>query len=124
MNRRRAAKLDDTCLTIEWDREELTVIPECFSWMRDAGYPVEGITAVHNSVSVKDGKENTGYLVIEIETLRKPVDEADAVADKIDLLVCTCPGFHYSHFADLDAEPITNTGNCPHTLALEQEMVA
>lgn len=116
MTRRCTAELNDQCLDVRYDTELSggVVTLECFGWLRDAGYPVEAMTDVQTAVSIKDDADDDGYLVACIETLAKPTEEADVVEDTFKFWACSCPGFHYHAFPDLDAASITTVGECSH----------
>ncbi|SIS00054.1 hypothetical protein SAMN05421858_5091 [Haladaptatus litoreus] len=113
------ADLRDDCLDVRYDAEQsaMVVQPEFVTWMQEAGYPVESLE-MEESVSVKPGEDNSGNLLFVVETLSRPVDEADAVADSFTFLGCSCPGFGYHRFPALDdGEPITAVGECSHVEA-------
>lgn len=111
------AALDDDLLSIEYDRElsSLIVQPEFVNWMLDAGYAVENLSQLNESVSLKPGDDNSAHLLFNVETMSKPTEDADAVEDQFSFLACSCPGFHYHRFPDLsEGEPITAVGECSH----------
>jgi len=118
MSSRRVAELDDQCLTVRHDPQTdpcaVTMVPECFEWLRDAGHPIEDVTKVYNAVSLKEDG-NTGYLVAEIVTLDFPLDIADAAADQERIWTCSCAGYHYHRFPDLsENERPSEAGDCSH----------
>lgn len=110
------ASLNEQCLTVDYDigLTALTLVPQCFEWMRDHGYPVEDVSDLHAGVSVKEDSDDEGYLVAKIDTLSRPTEEADIVEDGCSIWCCSCPGFHYHEFPDLAEESITNVGACSH----------
>ncbi|MFB1066477.1 hypothetical protein [Natrinema sp. H-ect4] len=85
----RSAELDDEHLTDDGGLEPIV-------WVENAGYPVD-ILERYPTVSVKEQKENTGYLVTKIGTLSKHPNEADAVEDEIETYVCHCWNFVTEH---------------------------
>jgi len=52
------------------------------SYLKTSGYPIDDIIEAYAVVSVKNQSENTGHIVLKIQTLSKPIDEADAVEDQ------------------------------------------
>lgn len=118
MSSRRVAELDDECLVVDHDPMadpySVQVRPMVFEWLRDAGYPVEDVLTVYTNVSLKT-EGNSGYLVMEIETMDKPVDEADATEDRTTMWVCSCPGYHYHRSPDFqNGEKPSDSGECSH----------
>jgi hypothetical protein len=120
MSSRRVAKLDDQCLTVTHDPlsdpHALQVRPKFFEFLRDGGYPVEDIPTVYNGVSLKEDG-NSGYLVMEVETLDLPLDHdlSDATEDKVSIWVCSCPDFSYRRAPDLsEGERPSESGTCDH----------
>lgn len=79
-------------------------------WVENAGYPVDVLNQFP-VVSVKDGEENTGYLVTRIRTLSKPPAEADAVEDEIETYLCHCWNFVTEHL------PKFNEGATPSEIS-------
>lgn len=85
----RSAELEEEHVTDDGELEPIV-------WIQNAGFPVD-VLERHPTVSVKDQKENTGYLVTKIRTLSKHPEEADAVEDEIEVLVCHCWNFVTEH---------------------------
>lgn len=124
MTSRRVAPLKDDCLQIEYNPQRpgqteysdgaLIARLDCMDWLQKAGYPVDDFTELHTGVSVKTDSDDSGYLVGRIETLSKPVEDADVAVDQYSFWACSCPGFHYHRFPDLDSESIEGVGECAH----------
>jgi len=55
---------------------------DVLSYLKTNGYPIDDTLEGHAVVSVKNQSENTGHLVLKIQTLTKPIDEADAIEDQ------------------------------------------
>lgn len=116
--------LNTKCLTARFDREYQTdtvgvgavvVYPDFVKWLREAGFPIEDLSQMEMSVSEKSGGDNSAHLLFEVETLKRPVDEADAVEDEFSFRACSCPDFHFRKFPRVDeGESITSVGECSH----------
>lgn len=109
----RSAKLEKEHLTDEGELKPIV-------WLQNAGYPVD-VLERHPTVSVKEKKENTGYLVTKVRTLSKPPEQADAVEDEIEVHLCHCWNFvteHCPRFGD-GATP-AEIGSCKHIEAVDK----
>jgi len=138
MTRREIAPLQDDNLELAYDVDyageplssdadkpaadgALVIRLSCMRWLQEAGYPVEDITDIHQNVSVKADGEDSAHLVCKIETLSRPLPEADAAADGYTFWACSCPGFHYHRFPSLDeGESIEGVGECTHIETVRQ----
>ncbi len=138
MTRREIASLEDDCLELAYDVDyagtplsndadkpaadgALILRLDCMRWMQEAAYPVENIMDVHTNVSVKHDDEDSAHVVCRIETLSRPLPEADAAADNYEFWACSCPGFHYHRFPKFDeGESIEAVGECTHIEAVRR----
>jgi len=92
---------------------------EVFSYLYDNGYPVDSIEEAHAVVSEKD-KDNTGHIVLKIQTLRKPLKEADATTDQTTKFVCDCKAFQFHHSVDLEERYLSEWDSCKHINAVSK----
>lgn len=132
MTRRETAPLTDDHLELAYDVEyagkplsndadkpaadgALVLRLACMRWLQEANYPVENITDIHQNVSVKRDGEDAAHVVCRIETLSRPIEDADVVEDGYEFWACSCKGFHYHKFPRLDeGESIESVGECTH----------
>jgi hypothetical protein len=87
---------------------------EVLSYWTDNGYPVNDIVEAHTVVSHKQEKEADGYLVLKVETLERPLSEADVVEDQTTEWVCSCPAFSFHHNVDLENRRLAEWEPCKH----------
>ena len=66
------------------------VATETTAYMQEHGYVVD----VTPRYAVVSGSGN-GYIVSEVETHTRPFEDADAVADAIEIWSCTCDDYRY-----------------------------
>lgn len=93
---------------------------EVWSYWYESGFPVESIVEAHSAVNQKPDSENTGHIVVKVETLSKPLNRADVVEDKTTVWCCDCKGFQFHYSVDLAHKSITQWGACPHIEAVEK----
>jgi len=84
------------------------------SYLSTHGYPIDDILEAYAVVSVKTEAENTGHLVIKVQTLSKPIDEADAVDDQMVQWLCDCRDFQFNRSVDLEERKLREWGSCKH----------
>jgi len=84
------------------------------SYLRTNGYPIDDIIEAYAVVSVKNQSENTGHLVLKIQTLSKPIDEADAVQDQTTKWICDCKDYQFNQSVDLEKKRLADWGTCKH----------
>ena len=84
------------------------------SYLSTHGYPIDDILEAHAVVSVKTEAENAGHLVIKVQTLSKPIDEADAVDDQMIQWLCDCRDFQFNRSVDLEERKLREWGSCKH----------
>ncbi len=114
------AELDLNQLGID-DATEKPIQLGVFNYWASHGYPVESILEAHTVVHSKDTSENTGHIVLKIETLERPLDVADLVEDKTEMWVCDCRDFQYNQSVDLSERWLTEWGICKHCLSVSRE---
>lgn len=51
---------------------------------------------------VPSSSEDHAYLVSKIEVLNKPVQEADIVADSMEVILCSCDSFYFNESAGVE----------------------
>jgi len=84
------------------------------SYLSTHGYPIDDILEAYAVVSVKTEAENAGHLVIKVQTLSKPIDEADAVDDQMVQWLCDCRDFQFNRSVDLGERKLREWGSCKH----------
>jgi len=84
------------------------------SYLSTHGYPIDDILEAYAVVSVKTEAENSGHLVLKVQTLSKPIDEADAVDDQMIQWLCDCRDFQFNRSVDLDERKLREWGSCKH----------
>lgn len=89
---------------------------EVFSYLNTHGYPVDEIVEAHSAVSMKKDprKEDTGHIVLKIQTLEKPLGQADAVADQTTEWVCDCKDYKFTRSVDLESRALAEWEPCKH----------
>lgn len=97
---------------------------DVFSYFETYGYPIDGITEAYTATNVKQDDPNTGHIVAKIDTLAKPTDQADAIADQIELWVCDCGDYQYNQGVDLAENRITEWGHCKHLESVDKAIGA
>jgi len=113
--------LDAENLTAEVDQETQTlrIEPQYVEYLREHNYTIESLNEVHAVKSESDPE--SGYLVVSITTYEKPKDspKLDAVADEMDLWVCSC--WSYRTNSNDVSEGITKPGgSCKHVRAVSK----
>jgi hypothetical protein len=104
-------------LDVEQFIEDIEI--EVFSYLYDNGYPVDDIEEAHAVVSEKK-EENTGHIVLRIQTLTKPLNEADATTDQTTKWVCDCKAFQFHHSVDLEERYLSEWDSCKHINAVSK----
>jgi len=84
------------------------------SYLSTHGYPIDDILEAYAVVSVKTEIENSGHLVLKVQTLSKPIDEADAIDDQMIQWLCDCRDFQFNQSVDLDERKLREWGSCKH----------
>jgi len=84
------------------------------SYLSTHGYPIDDILEAYAVVSVKTETENSGHLVIKVQTLSKPINEADAVDDQMIQWLCDCRDFQFNRSVDLEKKRLADWGRCKH----------
>jgi hypothetical protein len=84
------------------------------SYLSTHGYPIDDILEAYAVVSVKTETENSGHLVLKVQTLSKPIDEADAIDDQMIQWLCDCRDFQFNQSVDLDERKLREWGSCKH----------
>jgi len=97
---------------------------DVFNYLRTNGYPIDDILEGHAVVSVKRQAENTGHLVLKIQTLSKPIDEADAIEDQTTEWVCDCKDYQFNQSVDLEKKRLANWGMCKHIRGVNKSVKA
>jgi hypothetical protein len=98
------------------DTDRLTEAPplEVLSYWIDNGYPVNGVVEAHTVVSRKEEAEDTGHIVMQVETLERPLSEADVVEDQTTEWCCSCPAYQYHCNVDLENKRLSEWRSCKH----------
>lgn len=106
--------------TGQLDTERLTDTPplEVVGYWVDNGYPVNGLVEAHTAVSRKKDSDDTGHIVMKIETLERPLSEADVVKDQTTEWVCSCPAYQYHCNVDLTNKRLSEWRPCKHIKAI------
>jgi hypothetical protein len=113
MSRLISAPLDVDQLTTAKDEDRPIELNVWGLWA-DHGYPVERINEAHTVINEKEDAENTSHVVLNVATLSKPMDKADAVADKTDLWCCDCRDYQFNRGVDLQERTLTEWDTCKH----------
>lgn len=113
------AELDLEQFSTETEESNLLTL-DVWSYWHDNGYPVESILEAHSALSQKATEENTGHIVLKVESLSKPLNRADVVEDSISVWCCDCKGYQYHYSVDLEQQGITDWKSCPHIKAVSK----
>jgi hypothetical protein len=93
---------------------------ETTAYLQEHGYVVD--VTPRYVVASDSGK---GYLVSEIDTHTRPFEDADAVADAIEIWSCTCDDYRYgSGLPDLSEQSVTEWEPCKHIISAVREVRA
>lgn len=123
MNRLISAPLDlDQFQTVKDGETCLNL--SVWSYWADHGYPVEAITGAWTVINDKVEDINTSHIVVKVETLEKPLDEADVAADGTELYACDCRDYQYNRSVDLQERYLTEWDDCKHIRAVSREAKA
>jgi hypothetical protein len=89
---------------------------EVFSYLNTHGYPVDEIVEAYSVTSMKKDpqKDDTGHIVLQVQTLSKPMGEADAVADRTTEWVCDCKDYQFNKSIDLESRALAEWDSCKH----------
>jgi len=99
----------------EIDTEQMTDAElDVCSYIKTNGYPVDDILEAYAVISVKKHTDNSGHLVLKIQTLSKPIDQADAVADQTVKWICDCKDYQFNKWVDLEKKELADWGSCKH----------
>jgi hypothetical protein len=117
------AKLDlDQLASTEGQHKPIEL--DVWSYWYENGYPVESIVEAHSAVNQKPDAENTGHIVVLVETLSKPLNRADVAVDQAEVWACDCKGYAYHYSVDLEQHSVTEWGICPHIEAVNKGLRA
>jgi hypothetical protein len=95
--------------------EQITEIElQTFAYLQTHGYPINEIREAYAVVSEKADADDTGHIVLQVQTLSKPMGEADAVADRTTEWVCDCRDYQYNQSVDLAERALSAWGSCKH----------
>lgn len=97
---------------------------DVWNYWNSNGYPVESIVEAHTAVHKKTDDEDTAHVVLKVETLSKPIDEADVAVDTIEVYCCDCKGYQFHYSTDLEDNRIASWGVCPHIEAVDPTIKA
>jgi hypothetical protein len=97
---------------------------DVWSYWYENGYPVESIVEAHSVVNQKPDAENTGHIVVKVETLSKPLNRADVVDDTVNVLCCDCRDYQFNKGVDLEQESVTDWGHCKHIASVSKHIKA
>lgn len=97
---------------------------DVWNYWNTHGYPIESIVEAHTAIHKKPDDEDTSHVVLKVETLSKPLDEADVAADTIQKYACDCKGFEYHYSTDLAENRIAEWGVCPHIESVDPTIKA
>lgn len=102
---------------------EVVVEPQYLAFMRDNGYPINGVKETH---TVKREGSDTAHIVMKVLTLNKPTShpESDAVADQLDLWVCDCWAWRSNSVDVSSGVSPSECGTCPHIEAVDKSVKA
>jgi len=104
--------------------EDTPIELDVFNYLRTNGYPVDELTEAHAILNQKPDKDDTGHMVIQIQTLSKPLDLADAATDQYEMWCCDCRGFQFHEGVDLEEQRITEWGHCKHIESVDKSIKA
>lgn len=97
---------------------------DVFNYWVDNGYPIDSLLGAHSVVHKKQDSEDTAHVVLKVQTLSKPKDMADIVADETTMYACDCKGYQYHYSVDLDEKRLPDWGYCPHIDAVDPTVKA
>jgi len=88
------------------------------------GFPVDEIVEAYCAVHEKVDAEDTAHIVTKVQTLEKPIDHADIVADSATRWACDCGRFQYHEKVDLEMNTVMDWGNCHHIESVDKSLRA
>jgi len=93
---------------------EVEAITESETYLAEHGYQVDtgGFWSVVNH---KTDDDDSGHIIKAGETTAVPFDDADVVADSIEIYLCSCGAYRYQQgVADLDERDTLEWESCKH----------
>jgi len=99
---------------------EVLLEPSYLQYLRENGHPIDELQEVHTVPS--ESEKGKAHLVVKVETTELPTDhqEADVVADAMDLWACDCWSYRTST-NDVAEGEYPPEGSCKHVLQVSRE---
>jgi len=108
-------KLNTNHVDIDATPEGIVVEPSYVGFLRSQGYNIDDVSDVR---IVPSSSRDIAHVVMQIETTDKPPGhpESDIVADKTEIICCSCENFQYEQGVDVSKRPIAEgtMGRCKH----------
>lgn len=83
--------------------DTLEAEPEAYAALESEGYRPE-IDEIYQTIHHKPDDENSSHLVFQATALAEPFDPdtTDAADDRVEIWICDCRGYYYTHMSDSD----------------------
>jgi len=106
-------------LTTDYIVED-TIITESESYLNEHGYKTDD-KRYYSVVNKKQDDEDSGHLIKVVETTAVPFDDADLVADTVEVYICSCASYRYGKgIEDLEDRRTLEWKACKHVDALAE----
>lgn len=92
---------------------------EAVEWLDQHGYNCE---IQDTRIVQSESDPDKCYAVQRVETTKVPFERADVVADKTELVVCSCDSCRYQSFDSVDVEQsLSGFESCKHSRVYREE---
>lgn len=108
----------------ESDAHSKPIELDVWAYWYENGYPVESVLEAHSAVNAKQDDDNTGHIVVKVETLSKPLNRADVVEDTVAIWSCDCRDYQFNQSVDLEETSVTEWSHCKHIIAVDRTLKA
>ena len=94
------------------------IITESESYLNEHGYKTDD-KRYYTVVNHKPDDKDSGHLIKVVETTAVPFDDADLVADTVEVYICSCSSYRYGKgIDDLEDRRTLEWHTCKHCDAL------
>jgi len=94
------------------------IITESESYLNEHGYKTDD-KRYYTVVNKKQDEPDSGHLIKVVETTAVPFDDADLVADSVEVYICSCASYRYGKgIEDLEDRRTLEWRGCKHVNAL------
>ena len=115
-------KLNTDQIDIEATPDGVMIQPSYVGFLRSQGYNIDDVSDVR---VVPSSSRDVAHVVMKVTTTDKPPGhpDSDIVADKLELLVCSCESYTYNEGVDVSKQTLAegNIRRCKHLISAFRE---